>query len=239
MGGRAKALLLRVTLYFLVFSVLQVAWVRFLPPLTTLTMLNRQLEAWQKGKPVSLSREWVDLDEVSPQLIQALLAGEDARFFQHYGFELGAIRDAWMYNAKAQNQKKGRVRGASTLSQQTARNLFLWQDRSWVRKGLETYYTVLMELLLPKERILTLYLNVAEWGDMVFGIEAASQRYFKKSAKDLSRSEAASLSASLPNPRKYPPNGSTKFQRHRQELILSRMNRIKPEDYMRVDVEEE
>jgi len=238
-GQRFGRLLRRVLVAFVVLSLLEVGWVRFLPPLTTLTMLERQREAWQAGKPMGLEREWVGLEEVSPYMVQALLAGEDARFFQHFGFELGAIRDAWVYNSRDQNQRKGRVRGASTLSQQTARNLFVWQHRSWLRKGLETYYTVLIELLLPKERILTLYLNVAEWGDQIFGVEAAAQHYFHKHAKDLSRVEAAALSASLPNPRKYPPTGSTKFQRHRQELILSRMSRIKPEDYMRVDVEED
>lgn len=215
-------------------SLLQVLYVRFLPPLTTLTMLERQLEAREAGKDPQLARTWVDLDDVSPEVIKAVLAGEDARFYAHSGFDWDAIQKAWEHN-----QKSKRVRGASTLSQQTARNLFCWQDRSWLRKGLETYYTVLLELLVPKDRILELYLNVAEWGDRLFGVEAAAQRYFKKSARQLTRREAAALSASLPNPRKFPPDGSTKFQRRRQALILQRMDAIKPGEASRAEVEDD
>jgi monofunctional biosynthetic peptidoglycan transglycosylase len=203
----------------LLLSILQVLYVRFFPPLTTLTMLERQREAASQGKTTELRRTWVDLEQVSPELIRAVLVGEDDHFYRHHGFDFDQIRKAWNSNRHGR-----KIRGASTITQQAARNLFLWQGRSWLRKGLEAYYTVLLELLVPKQRILELYLNVAEWGDRIFGIEAASQRYFKKPAKALNRTEAAALSASLPNPRRYPPTGSTRFQRRRQALILKRMN---------------
>lgn len=231
--ARIRRLLRKILLAGIIFSLVQVLYVRFLPPLFTLTMLERKFDAYQAGKPTEMSRTWVDLEEVSPELIAAVLAGEDASFYRHMGFDFGAIRDAWRHNQKGKT-----VRGASTLSQQTARNLFLWQKRSWVRKGLEMYYTVLLELLVPKDRILELYLNVAEWGDRVFGVEAAAQRTFRKSAAKLNRVEAAALSASLPNPRKYPPDGSTRYQRRRQELILRRMGQVKVEGKARVDEEE-
>lgn len=231
---RWRTRLLRGVGFLFALTVLQVLYVRFLPPLTTLTMLERQGEAYAAGKSAALQRDWVDLEEVSPEVLKAVLAGEDARFYEHNGFDWQAIQKAWEHN-----QKSKRVRGASTLSQQTARNLFCWQKRSWLRKGLETYYTVLLELLVPKDRILELYLNVAEWGDRIFGVEAAAQHYFKKSARKLSRKEAAALSASLPNPRKFPPDGSTKFQRRRQALILERMDAIKPGETSRAEVEEE
>lgn len=222
----------------LVFSLVQVAYVRFLPPLTTLTMVERQVEAVKMGRSSSLQQTWVELEALSPQIIQAVLAGEDARFFQHHGFELDAIFKAWEHN-----QKGKKIRGASTLSQQTARNLFLWQKRSWVRKGLEAYYTVLLELFLPKERILELYLNIAEWGPMTFGVEAGAQRAFQRSAKkgsrEISREQAAALSACLPNPRKYLPEGGSRFLKRRQALILKRMNTVSPTDPARADEDEE
>lgn len=228
---------LKLMLLCFLVTLCQVMYVRFFPPLITLTMLERQVEALRSGRPAGLHRSWVDRDALEPAVIQAVLAGEDARFFQHHGFDLEAIGKAWEHN-----QKGRRIRGASTLSQQTARNLFLWQKRSWVRKGLEAYYTLLLELLVPKERILELYLNVAEWGDMTFGVEAGAQRAFKRSVvkgpRQVSREQAAALSACLPNPRKYPPGGDSSFLRRRKALILKRMNAVSPTDPARADDDE-
>jgi monofunctional biosynthetic peptidoglycan transglycosylase len=231
---RLRRTAFRVLLGAFLFSILQVLWVRFLPPPPTLTMMSRKWEAWRAGKPAALDRRWIGRDEVSDDMVRALLAGEDARFYQHHGFDWIAIRKAW-----AHNRKGGRLQGASTLTQQTARNLFLWQGRSWLRKGLEAYYTVLLELMVPKERILVLYLNVAEWGDRVFGVEAAAQRDFHVPARRLGRGEAASLAACLPNPRRYPPTAGSRFIARRKAVILRRMDSIHPDEDARVEVDDD
>jgi monofunctional biosynthetic peptidoglycan transglycosylase len=230
-----RRLLARAAFGFVLFTTAQVLWVRFLPPVTTLTILGRRWEALRAGKPMSIDRRWVDRKDVSDALVKAVLAGEDDVFYEHHGFDWKEIRLAW-----AHNRKGGRLHGASTLTQQTAKNVFLWQGRSWLRKGLEAWYTILLELLLPKERILELYLNVAEWGDRIFGVEAAAERYFHTSAKRLDREEAASLSASLPNPRKYPPTGGSRFHARRTEVILRRMGGVRlPDEGPKVVVEDD
>lgn len=241
---RGARLALRALLLFVAVAVAQVLYVRFLPPLGTLTMAERKLEAWRKGQPASLERRWVGRDEIPDVVVQAVLAGEDDRFFTHHGFDWEEIRKAWRDNHRPRNQRAGRVRGASTLTQQTARNLFLWQARSWTRKGLEAFYTVLLELLVPKERILVLYLNVAEWGDRVFGVEAAARHWFHKPARALTATEAAMLSSSLPNPRRFPPTGDARYRRRRQEIIARRMQQMPirpsaPGQRPRADVDEE
>ena len=147
-----------------------------------------------------LSKDWVSYDEVSPNVFKAVIAGEDARFCEHFGFDVAAIIDAWQHNKKGR-----RLRGASTITLQTAKNLFLWPGRGFVRKVVEAYFTVLLELFWDKRRILEVYVNVVEFGHGIYGIEAAAQAYYKKSAKDLTAEEAARLAAMLPSPLRRTP----------------------------------
>ena len=198
-GGRSwwrrlkRALVLAIA-GFLTLSVAFVVIYRFLPPPITPLMVIRLVEG------EGLRKDWVPYDEISPQVFKAVIAAEDARFCQHYGFEFGAILDAWRSN------KKGRgLRGASTISMQTAKNLFLWPGRDPLRKVVEGYFTVLLELFWDKRRILEVYVNIIEFGPGIYGIEAAAQNYYKKSAKDLTAAEAARLASVLPNPRKWSP----------------------------------
>ena len=227
---------------FVAFTTVQVLWVRFLPPLTTLTIESRRLESILAGKGWSIDRSWVDRDEVSDAVVKAVLAGEDYLFWDHHGFDWKAIRKAREWNARPENKRRGRLHGASTLTQQVAKNVFLWQGRSWLRKGLEAWYTALLELLVPKERILVLYLNVAEWGDRVFGVEAACLRTFKKHAKVASRHESAVLASSLPNPRKYPPWSGADWRTRREAKIAGRMasiDAVDPDEDAKIDADDD
>ncbi len=182
---------------FLIFSIGSVCVHRFLPVPITVLMIERLIQG------NGLDHRWVGGSQISDNLRVAVIASEDAKFCTHDGFDYEAIQKAEKYNAT--HKKK---RGASTISQQTAKNVFLWPDRSWVRKGFEVYYTFLIEHLWPKERIMTVYLNSIEWAPGVYGAEAASQHWFHHSAKTLSKAEAAQLAAILPNPikRKARPN---------------------------------
>lgn len=173
-------------------------------PPTTMIILNRAGERLIDGKrPVYPRRTVVSRSEISPNLRRAVLASEDDRFYLHFGFDLVEID-----KALEKKRRGGRLRGASTLTQQVAKNIFLWEGRSYVRKGLEAYLTLWLELLLTKERILDLYLNLAEWGDGVFGAEAAARKHFGKPASKLTREEAARLAAILPSPLRWSPTGS-------------------------------
>ena len=186
---------LAIVLFFaaLIGPIAVVALYRFAPPPATPLMLIRAAQG--KG----LDYRWRPLSRVSPALVQALIAAEDARFCQHRGFDADAIRRAMSNNQK----RPGRIRGGSTISQQTAKNVFLWPDRSYLRKGLEAYFTFLIETLWGKRRVMEVYLNVAEWGPGVYGAQAASQKWFGKDASQLSRAEAARLAAILPSPLKW------------------------------------
>ncbi|HSX63425.1 MAG TPA: monofunctional biosynthetic peptidoglycan transglycosylase, partial [Pseudoxanthomonas sp.] len=166
--------LLALPLLFAAGSALQVAALRFVDPPFTAFMLARQVEAWGQGEwGFRVSYEWRDLDRISPSLPLSMVAAEDQNFAHHHGFDLQAIEKARINNAKGR-----KVRGASTISQQVAKNLFLWQGRSWVRKGLEAWYALLIELMWPKSRILEVYVNVAEFGDGVYGAQAAARRFW-------------------------------------------------------------
>jgi len=197
---------------------LVLAW-RFFEPPTTAMILARMVERyWRDQRPFYPHRHAVPLARISPHLRRAVLAAEDDRFYLHYGFDFLEIGRA------LDDYDRGKpLRGASTISQQTAKNLFLWEGRSFLRKGLEAYLTVILELLLPKDRILEIYLNLAEWGDGIFGAEAASQAYFGKPAMSLTRQEAARLAAILPNPRQWEPDDAVAQRRARR--ILGRMTR--------------
>ncbi|WP_040308888.1 monofunctional biosynthetic peptidoglycan transglycosylase [Asticcacaulis biprosthecium] len=193
---------------FFIFSILSVAVHRFVPVPVTILMLQRLAEG------EGLDHRWVSAGDISPHLKAAVVAAEDAKFCTHSGFDFEAIEKAQTYNAT--HRKK---RGASTISQQTAKNVFLWPSRSWVRKGFEVYYTGLIEVMWPKDRILEVYLNSVEWGPGVYGAESASRYWFGKSAKDLTRAEAARLAAILPSPRKWKAAKSGKYVQKRSGKI--------------------
>ena len=170
-----------------------------------------------------LRRDIVDAEEISPQARLAVMASEDQLFPDHNGFDIKSIEKALAYNKK----KPGRVRGASTISQQVAKNVFLWQGRSWIRKGLEVYFTFMIELIWGKKRILEVYLNVAEMGEGIFGIEAASQAYFKKPASKLTAQEASMIAAILPNPKKYRISPPSRYVSTRSGWIRRQMNNLR------------
>jgi len=195
----------------------QVIFFKYINPPFTPLMLYRL--AHREG----MHCRWKPLSWISPFLQQAVLASEDQRFADHNGFDFNQINEA----LQEQTGKK-RLRGASTISMQVARNLFLWQGRSWTRKALEAYYTVLIELLWNKRRILEMYLNVAEWGKGIFGAEAAALHYFRCSASAVSREQAALLAAVLPNPRKWSPVRPTSSVQRRKAFILKYMDRFRP-----------
>ena len=193
-------------------------------------MVERQLGAWLSGDFGYVAHsDWVSMDEISPWMGLAVIAAEDQKFPEHWGFDVSAIEKALAHNERNEN----RIRGASTLSQQTAKNLFLWDGRSWVRKGLGAGLTLGMETVWSKKRILTVYLNIAEFGDGVFGVEAAAQRYFHKPASRLSLSEAALLAAVLPNPLRFKANAPSGYVRSRQAWIMRQMRQLGGESFMR------
>ncbi|QDH69294.1 monofunctional biosynthetic peptidoglycan transglycosylase [Marilutibacter alkalisoli] len=191
--------LLALPLLAMLASVLQVAVLRFVDPPLSAFMVARQFEAWQAGDwRFRIAYDWRDLEAISPQLPLAVIASEDQRFAEHRGFDLKAIE-----KAIESNERGGRVRGGSTISQQTAKNLFLWSGRSWLRKGIEAWYTLLIEVMWPKTRIIEVYLNVAEFGDGVYGAQAAARTYYGIDADRLGPAQAARMAAVLPSPRRY------------------------------------
>ena len=185
----------RLALVALALPILVVLALRWLDPPTSAFILTRQWEQLRGGRAAAIHHRWVDFDRISPHLAVAVIAAEDQRFPDHFGFDLAAIHRALAHNARGRT-----VRGASTISQQTAKNLFLWSGRSYLRKGLEAGLTVLLETLWPKRRILEVYLNLAEFGDGVFGARAAAERIFHTSPDRLSRQQAALLASVLPDP---------------------------------------
>jgi monofunctional biosynthetic peptidoglycan transglycosylase len=209
---KLKRVILWVLALHLVYIIF--CWV-FNPPITI-----TQFVSLVSGN--GLSRDYISIDEMSPHAALAVMASEDQAFPDHSGFDWKSIEKAMKYNKK----KPGRVRGASTLSQQVAKNVFLWQGRSWLRKGLEVYFTFMIETLYSKRRILELYLNVAEMGKGVFGIEAASQKYFGKPASQLTRIEAAQIAACLPNPKVYTVKPISRQVAGRYPWILRQMNNL-------------
>jgi len=173
------------------------------------------------GDIKTFKQKWVDIDKISPNMILAAVAAEDNRFMVHRGFDWESIRQAWEYNRKGK-----KIRGASTISQQTAKNVFLWPERSWVRKGLEAYFTVLIEFFWTKERIMEVYLNVAEMGKGIYGVEAAAREYYGKPASHLTRHEAAMIATTLPAPSKRNPARPSSYMKRYQRRILWNMNNL-------------
>lgn len=193
---------------------------RWVDPITSSFMLrDRALAFINDDQQYRFSHQWVDAARISAQMKVAVIASEDQKFADHWGFDIESMQKAW-------KQRGRRVRGASTISQQVAKNLYLWPGQSYVRKGIEAWFTVLIETLWPKQRILEVYLNSAEFGKGVFGVEAASRRYFKKSAAQLSRQESALLAAVLPAPKRLLVTKPSSFVRARQAWISRQMSRL-------------
>jgi len=195
---------------------------RFIRPPVTYLMLKRCAEQVADGQKIRLKKKWIDIDKVSVHMIKALIASEDNHFYTHSGFDFKAIK-----KAREHNKHSKRKHGASTISQQTAKNVFLWPARTYLRKGLETYFTVLIEIFWPKKRILEIYMNIIETGNGIYGVEPAAQYYYNKSSAELNRHEAAMIAAILPNPRKYNPKHPSAYLLARQKKILWLMSTLK------------
>lgn len=201
-------------LWFNIVSLFFVLLYKFVPVPFTPLMIIRAFEQKAEGKEMRCSHDWVSIENISPNLQKAVIASEDGLFLEHNGFDLNA-----MLKAYESNKKGKKIKGGSTISQQTAKNVFLWQGRSYVRKGLEAYFTFLIELIWSKERIMEVYLNSIEMGDGVYGAEAASKYWYHKQAKDLTRYEAAGIAVILPNPRKYKASNSSSYINGRKARI--------------------
>ncbi len=218
----------RIALTALLATFLSVLYLRFLPPLTTSFMIRDRAAAWWEGADYPLRYQWVDWEQISPQLALAVIAAEDQLFPRHWGFDARSIAKAWKTY-----ERGGRLRGASTISQQLAKNLYLWPEQSFIRKGLEVYFTVWLELLLPKRRILEIYLNVVELGPGVFGVAAASRAYFNRPAHAVGPAQAALLAAVLPSPRRLRAGRPSRYVAIRQRWILRQMSRLGGTGYLR------
>lgn len=230
-GGGKHGVWRKIGISLLVLWALSIVWVvllRWIPVVYTPLMFRRMAEAVIEGRDVNFERNWVSFDNVSSKYVTACIASEDNLFATHHGFSEQAIKAAWEYNKKG-----GKMRGGSTISQQTAKNVFTFGTRTWVRKGIETYYTILIELIWGKERIMEVYCNIAELGDGVYGVEAASQKYFHRSAKKLNSSQAALMVAALPSPRRYSITNPGPYMRKRQgqiQWLMPKMRKFPPKE---------
>ncbi len=213
-------------LWFFAISILLVIVLKWVQIMYTPLMAIRSVENKWEGKDAVLSHDWVPLEEISPNLQKAVIASEDGNFLNHHGFDFQAMQKAFK-----NNQKGKRIKGGSTISQQTAKNVFLWQGRSYLRKGLEAYFTVLIELIWGKERIMEVYLNSIEMGKGVYGAEEAAKHWYRKSAVNLTKREAAGIAAILPNPLKYKATNSSSYIERRKDKILRNMRHIGKLEY--------
>lgn len=216
----------RLALLFMVSSLGGVLLYSFVPVAITPLMIQRSVESLWGERWVGIDKDWVPLEDISPAIIKAVLKAEDYRFFEHNGFDYQAIQKAMIYNKTHPHKKKG----ASTISQQTAKNVFLWPRRDWLRKGLEAYFTVLIELVWTKDRIMEVYLNVIELGPGVYGVEAASQKFFKRAAKNVNPHQASLIAAVLPNPRRFRIDRPSIYVMARQRRILRRVSPEMPKE---------
>ncbi|MEI6312182.1 MAG: monofunctional biosynthetic peptidoglycan transglycosylase [Bacteroidota bacterium] len=208
---------------FFVSTILMVIIYRFVPVPYTLLMFQRGFERMADGKSFQIKKDWVSKDKINPKLDLAVFCAEDQNFLIHEGFDMKAIEAAMEYNEKHANSKHPKTRGASTISQQCAKNVFLWPNRGWIRKGLEVYFTFLIEKIWSKERIMEVYLNVIEFGDGVYGAEAAAKTYFNCSASNLTAPQCALMAIVLPNPRKFNIAKPTSYMHKRQNWVMRQM----------------
>jgi len=210
-------------------ALLALAWIALTAtPVLMLRWFDPLTSAFMLRDPNPTRYEWVDFNRISPNAALAVIAAEDQQFPYHFGFDLKSIREAAL-----QNGHRKRVRGASTITQQVAKNLFLWSGRSYVRKGMEAWFTMLIEAAWPKQRILEMYLNIAEMGRGVYGVEAAAQKFFRKPAARLTRAEAATLAAVLPNPRRFRADRPSRYVAARRDWILGQMRMLGGRTYLR------
>lgn len=217
--GKIFKILLKTLVFIIVLSVLSTISFRWVPvPLTPL-MLIRCMEQKSAGKDMVLKHDWVSLEEITPRLQLAVVCSEDQNYLKHYGFDWGAIKKAMKGNEAGK-----KIRGGSTISQQTAKNVFLWPGRSYMRKGLEAYFTLLIETFWSKQRIMEVYLNSIEMGNGVYGAEAAAQYWFKKPAKKLSKDECAAIASILPNPVKFSANPPSAYISRQKAWIKQQMD---------------
>lgn len=221
MFKRVYRFLLKAMIWFFGVSIAIVVVFKFVPIPFTPLMVIRAIENKIDGNDMVCSHDWEPIDNISVNLQKAVIASEDARFLTHKGFDFDAIQKA-MEN----NEKGKKLKGGSTISQQTAKNVFLWQGRSYFRKGLEAYFTVLIEIIWGKERIMEVYLNSIEMGDGVYGAEAATQYWYRKECSNLTKIEAAGIAAILPNPRKFKASNSSAFINARKARIVKRMRQV-------------
>ena len=218
--GIVRRIILRVIYFFLITTILSVVLFRFFPVPITPLMLIRLKEQSANNKSWKLKKDWVAKEEISDNLKLAVISSEDQNFFNHFGFDFDAIQKAYK-----QNKKGKKIKGASTITQQTAKNLFLWPGRSYVRKALEAYFTFLIEVFWSKDRILEVYLNIIEMGDGVYGAESAANEFFNTSAKKLNKNQSALIAAVLPNPLKWSAKNPSGYINWKKQRIVSRMNR--------------
>ncbi|MDQ3393286.1 MAG: monofunctional biosynthetic peptidoglycan transglycosylase [Bacteroidota bacterium] len=214
-------------LIFFFASFLQVLVLRWVPPIFTSFMAIRKAEMVIMGGNDKINYNWKPYEEISEYFALAVVAAEDQKFSEHYGFDLKAIE-----TAIEKNKTQTKIKGASTISQQVAKNLFCWPGKSYLRKAIESYYTLLLELLLNKNRILEVYINIAELGPGIYGAEAAAKIYFKKSANKISRNEAALLAAVLPSPKRYSVRNPSAYVQRRAEWIKRQMNQLGGKKYL-------
>jgi len=222
-GRFIKKTLKWIVVAFFASTILSVVALRFLPVYFTPLMFIRCYQQVKEGKDLKLSHHWVPLNEISPSLPVAVMASEDAKFLSHHGFDFKAIEHAAKRNKKHPEKRK---LGASTISQQTAKNVFLWPGRSWVRKGFEVYFTTLIELMWSKQRIMEVYLNSIEMGDGIYGAEAVAEEHFNTKALDLTKPQCALIAATLPNPRKFSSKHPSSYMFKRQSRILREMKYV-------------
>jgi monofunctional biosynthetic peptidoglycan transglycosylase len=226
---RLPKIILKIFLGFIILSVFFVLMLKWINPLTSSIMVQRKIEAIVTFKERQMiAYEWFSYDNISKQMAVAVIAAEDQNFPYHFGFDFEQIE-----KALKQHERGRRLRGASTITQQVAKNLFLWEGRSLIRKGLEAYFTLLIELLWSKERTLEVYLNIIEMGDMIFGVGAASQIYFKKLPIKLTRSQAALLTATIPNPKRFSAKRPSGYILRRQNWILGQMSSLGGTSYLK------
>ena len=208
---------------FFASTILAVVWYKFMPVWLTPLMVSRCVEQVGEGHFPTLHHSWISLDEMPQDMPVAVMASEDQRFLMHHGFDFEAIQTAVKRNKAAGRNKYG----ASTISQQTAKNVFLWQGRSWLRKGLEMYFTVLIEFVWGKERIMEVYLNSIEMGDGIYGVKAVAHENFNKEPEELSRRDCALIAATLPNPHRFSSKEPSAYMKKRQRQILTQMKFVK------------
>ena len=222
-----KKVILWIVVAFFASTILSVAVLRWVPVWFTPLMFIRLAQQVSEGKELTLHHHWVPLEKIAPSLPTAVMASEDARFQEHHGFDYKAIEHAAMRNIKHPEKRK---LGASTISQQTAKNVFLWPGRSWVRKGFEVYFTTLIELMWTKQRIMEVYLNSIEMGDGIYGADAVAEHHFNTTADKLTKAQCALIAVSLPNPRRMNSARPSAYMLKRQKRILREMKFVKPLD---------